>query len=172
MKKTLLPLALITSVALSNWEAGIGIGTYSEDLGIAGVSDPSITIGSLSIAYRQQLEDGWTISPILRLGQGLSEDTLTVSGTDYDLEIDRFHTIGAELEKEFTPKFSGIFSINYGSRKVTIKDPSGLEVSDSDTEFGIGIGARYLFTEEITGKVTLEKFDEATVFLASLNYSF
>ena len=119
----------------------IGIVKYSEN----DLKDASVTsvIGRLGVNFSENF------SGEIRLGTGIQEDTINVSGIDVDFEIDSL--IGGYLRGDFkiTEAFFPYAVLGYTKVEGTASIGS-IGVSDSGSDVSFGIGADIKITDTIT----------------------
>ncbi len=166
MKRFLLAtIILFFSIpASAQWVAGGGYINLSDS-----EDGVSVDLGGIygSLAYVIEAEGNLTFMPELRLGLGVSDDT--ISGVK--VELDNFFAFSVRGQFDFD---SGVYlyaAPSYARAELTAS-AFGLSVSDDDWEFGFGGGFGYKFSEQTWGELSYETFDGTDVLSIGLRYAF
>ena len=162
-KKAALAL-LITGTSFSsfaNWVGGVSYINLSEDdISMGGVTG--------SVAYKIESNGNFNFIPEIRLGTGVVDDTYF----GVDVGIMRFTSFSVRGQYEIesgqsylfiTPSYANVdFDVSYGSRSV----------SEDTTEFGIGGGFGYHFSESTAAELTYERFDGTNVISLGIKFGY
>jgi len=166
-KKAILSAALLTvsMSASANWEFGIGYTNVSDDDG-----DIDISLGGIvaSAGYQYQVNDGFQLVPEVRIGTGVSDDT--VFGVD--VELDSFYAVSLRGEYTLADNMYVYIVPSYGKLELTASANGFSESSDSDWEFGLGGGFGFMVTETTSVEVSYETFDDADVLSIGAKFAF
>lgn len=147
-------------LASAQWVSGASYSQFEYE-------ELSIGVIGASVGYKMPTESAFSVTPQLRLGMGLSED----SYGGFDVEIDSFVALSAKGQYDFTPVFYGFIEPSYGQAKMSVSPSVGVEIDD-DWEFGIGGGLGYTFTDFIAAEVQYETYDETDVLSLNLRFSY
>ena len=177
MRVKLLPgIGLAALLAAPVAQAG-----WNGSAGYLHVSDDGLDLGAIyaTVGHRFQLQNGFSFNPEFRAGFGVVDesDTVLVNGTpvDVDLEINSLFGIAARFEYQtasplylfVTPSYTRIkFDASASLQGVSAA------LSESFTEFGIGAGVGYMFTERVGAEVGYENVDGSDVFTGAVRFRF
>jgi predicted porin len=165
----LVALSLPLTVSANNWSVGGGYLNFSND------SDGiDVSLGSLygSVAYIYQTEHKkFSIVPELKLGTGISDDSVRLYGTKVDVELERFVNFSVKAQYDVTDQVFVFVMPSYANAKIEAS-VGGFSESDSEWEFGVGTGIGYQFNAQTDVALSYEKFDDTDVISAGFNYSF
>lgn len=151
MKKTAVALfaCMMSAQASAQWVAGGGYINLSED-------DLDVSVGGVfaSLGYQIDAEGNFTFIPELRIGVGVSDDT--VEGIT--VELSTFFALSMRGQYEFD---SGLYLYAAPSFAQAEFDFSGFlgSGSEDESEAGIGGGVGYKFSETAWGELSYEAFD-------------
>ncbi len=179
-------LAAMLSISAANadWNGSVGYLHVSDDFDVGAIY--------ASVGHRFELGEGFSFNPELRAGFGVGDDTETVDGVDVDVELDHFFGLTARFEYQTQSPLYLFVTPSYTRFKLSTaafieEDPSviplettsgpisnGVRVSGSEStwEFGIGVGAGYMFTERFGAEVGYENIDGADVFTGAIRVRF
>jgi opacity protein-like surface antigen len=150
--KSLFSAVVIGSVTL------LGAGTAQAQNGYAGANlnfleysensiddDASLTAGT----FRLGAQINQYLSGELRAGIGFNDDTVKVSGTDVDIELD--YLFGAYIRGGFpvTERIYPYAVIGVTRGKVTASVP-GISTSESETDTSFGVGVDFTVIDQVT----------------------
>lgn len=138
MLRILAAIALFTlGTAQANEGLYIGVNYASVDYEETGFP----TVSPTAIAFRIGNELNKNVAVEARLGTGLSDDTVTVSGVGIAVEVDNF--FGAYV-RGILPlgRISPYGLIGYTKGEVTAR-VGNISVSDDDSDFSYGLGADF-----------------------------
>jgi len=170
MKRTisLLAAALLSTSASADWVSEINYFTLGQD-----DSSIDVSVGGIgaSLGYQFQVNDSFYITPELRVGMGVSDDTARVFGTNVEVELDNYYGAGLRGEFYATESFYVVGSVSYIDAELSAS-AYGNRVSDSDGEFGFGIGAGFIASDSASIEAGFEKYDEADMLRLGLRISF
>ncbi len=166
MKRILVLLALfaVSVPASAQWVAGGGyINLSDEDDGI------DVDLGAVygSIGYLIEGEGNFSFLPEIRLGIGISDDT--VFGVD--VELDSFFALSLRGQYDFDSGLYLFANPSYARAEFTASS-GGFSASEDDWEFGIGAGAGYRFQDNFWGEVGYETYDGTDVLAIGFKYAF
>lgn len=166
MKNFLIALSFlfISIPASAQWVAGGGYLNVSDDDGGVDVS-----LGGLygSVGYVIESEGNFYFLPEVRLGVGISDDT--VFGVD--VELDTFFALSVRGQYDFDSGLYLYAAPSYARAEFTASS-GGVSVSDDDWEFGIGGGAGYKFSDTVWGELSYETFDGTDIVSLGLKFGF
>lgn len=171
MKTTILTLLSAFSLSLASWNVGMGFGTLEADPLFPGVSSMKFDTTYLSLSYRYELNNGLTLSPIARIGKGVSNHSNNFRGLDFEVDVKSIYGVGVELEKAYNEKLSLFYSLHIGMVHSTYKDSLGSDIRDEKESASFGFGTRYKISNKVSGQVSFELLREASLFLTSLQFS-
>lgn len=177
MKKLLIGVLLASAslgvVAADNvkenhWVAGVGYTNLSDD--DEGID---ISVGAIvaSLGYKIKSGDNFFITPELRLGTGISDDSIAIYGGNLDIELERLVALTVRGEFEFNNGFYLYAAPTYANVRLKVSG-FGPVVSEDSWEFGVGGGLGYHFTEKTAAEVSYEQFDGADVLNFSIKFAF
>ncbi len=147
---------------------GFGMVTYDED-GIEEV-EPTVLLGRLGhfVADNIAIEG--------RLGFGIGDDSVNVSGVNVDFEIDQVAGVYGVGHLPLADAFSvyGLAGFTYAEGSLSFV---GLSFDDDDTDFSYGIGAQADVTDNVAGFIEwVQYLDESTYEVSAItigaNYTF
>ena len=166
MKKLLLILGvLVFSVpASAQWVAGGGYLNLSDD-----EDGVDVSLGGIygSLGYLIEGEGNFNFLPEIRLGVGISDDTVF----GIDIELDTFFALSLRGQYDFESGLYLYAAPSYGRAEFTAS-AGGVSVSDDDWEFGFGGGAGYKFSDTVWGEISYETFDGTDVFSLGFKVGF
>jgi hypothetical protein len=161
-KKTaiLFSLAILPLTASANWTAGGGYAKVSAD---------DISLGAIygSIAYTYKATNNFFIVPELRLGTGVSDDTIY----DVKVEIESFTTLSVRGQYDYASGAYLFAMPSYANLDVKASY-QGLSETEDDWELGYGIGAGFKISNEASIEASFEKYDDVDVATIGLKYTF
>ncbi|WP_181405213.1 outer membrane beta-barrel protein [Aestuariibacter sp. GS-14] len=172
MRKTLLACLLATASASANadWNAGLSYLNLSDseeglDISLGGI------VGHVSYDY--VVSDQLTIMPELRLGVGITDDTVRVFYTDVKIDLDMFTALSVRAQYELTDQFYVFANPSYAYAKIgyTIEEYSESD-SDGDWEFGIGGGMGYQVSESTSLELRYESYSGTDVLSLGVSVGF
>ncbi len=161
-------LALGTGSSMADgWVGGLNYTNVSGD-----TDDVDVSVGLVVASLGYEFNHG-AISyvPELKLGTGVNDDQVNISGINVDVEADRFASIGMRLQYDASEKLYVYAVPSYGNLKLSAS-AGPVSVSDDDWEWGAGVGAGYRFNDAISFDVSYERFDDANVVQAGMRYRF
>lgn len=155
-------LALFSTGAVAQWQAGGGYATLGED-------DLDISFGLVYgfVAYEFAASNDLTHVAQIKLGTGVSDDTVI----GVTVEVDTFTQLAYRAEYSLNDDFYMFFTPSYANLEVTASSGS-VSASEDGWEFGIGAGAGYSFSDSLEGEVGYETFDGTDVINLGLRFSF
>ncbi len=158
MKRFLIGLAfLIASVpASAQWVAGGGYVNLSDEDDFFDVS-----LGGIygSLGYLMAQDGGFSFMPELRVGVGISDDT--ISG--FDIELDSFIALSVRGQYDIDSNFYVYAAPSYARVELTAS-AFGMSASEDDWEFGVGGGFGYKFSEKGWLELSYETYDGTDAF--------
>lgn len=169
MKKIYVGVFAVVSLVLS-------AGAAAQVTGSAGYSNfdfDGVSLGAIqgTVGYRFPVMEGaggtGYVIPELRLGFGINDDSFQ----GVKVELENYVGGAARFQYESHAGFYGFLQtslVNY-SLKASVE---GFSVSDSETEFGIGLGGGMYFTETMGVELSYENVDDADVLNVSLRFEF
>jgi len=161
-KKTavLLSLAILPLTASANWSAGGGYANFSGD---------DVSMGAIygSVAYTHKATNNFFIMPELRLGTGISDDTIS----NVTIEIESFTALSVRGQYDYANGAYLFAMPSYANLDVKASYQGHSETED-DWEFGYGIGAGYKINDKASIEASFEKYDDVDVATIGFKYSF
>ncbi|WP_199608934.1 outer membrane beta-barrel protein [Flocculibacter collagenilyticus] len=179
-KRTLLTTLLaVTSFSSSaNWVTGVSYISFSQDIEEVTVSADDINMSLLAatLGYKFSVAENFYLIPELRLGTGISDDSLRVLGENVDLEIDSVKSAALKAQYEFSNNIYIFGSYTHASLELSATSTSGFSsysFTEEGSDSGFGVGAGYNFSEDFALEVSLESYDDDVEFATlSLKYTF
>lgn len=165
----LVALSLPLTASANNWSVGGGYLNLSSDS-----QSIDISLGSLygSVAYTYQTDHKkLSIVPELKLGTGISDDSVRLYSTKVDVELERFVNFSVKVQYDVTDQVFVFVMPSYANAKIEAS-AGGLSESDSEWDFGVGTGIGYQFNAQTDVALSYEKFDDTDVISAGFSYSF
>jgi hypothetical protein len=161
-------LLLMTGLAAQHSHAdGLELGAGVSRLSAEGAG-PDVTFGTLhgSVGYKFGSGEGFFLTPEIRFGTGIKEDT--VLGVDVDLNHFYGVNLRAGLDSGNTYFFVYPSYTNY-----KLKASAGpLSVPLYNWELGIGVGTGFNFSEQSAVEFSYEKIDDADALGITLRLRF
>jgi len=136
----------------------------ADDIGSLTNDDPSVDSVQGVVGYQFMVTPEFTLTPELRYGVGLSEDTIE-KDTAYETELEVNRYYGINLRGQFNIGNAYIyFAPSYISYKVEYKMIGMRSDNFEEEEFGGGVGFGYKFSEGKSVEVSYENFDDIEIF--------
>ena len=180
MKVTTRVSALVAAGALfaatqahADWTGSAGYSHFSiSDSGI----NADLGVVYATLGYRLDLGNGLVLIPEGRLGVGIIDDTVTVQGQRFDIEIDDIFGGMTRFQYEFAngaylfaaPSYTRIST----SGGTTLPGGQRISASGNSWEFGVGAGIGYRFTPQLGGEFSYESIDGEDVFNFGARFRF
>ncbi len=166
MKRLLTAMAFLafSIPASAQWVAGGGyVNLSDDDDGI------DVDVGAIygSLGYLIEGEGNFSFLPEIRLGIGISDDT--VFGVD--VELDSFFALSVRGQYDFDSGLYLFAAPSYARAEFTASS-GGISASEDDWEFGIGGGAGYRFQDNFWGEVGYETYDGTDALSIGFKYAF
>ena len=155
----------------TNWVGGISyINLSDEDEGL------DISLGGVvgSFGYKIKSGDNFYLTPEVRIGVGIKDDTIFYSGIGFDVELDRFLALSVRGQFELDNGVYIFVAPTYANAKFTVSASHGYSgASSTDSwELGVGGGVGYNFSNTTSAEGTFEQFDGTDVFSLGLKFNF
>lgn len=181
MKKILLAALMLTgSVAVAapnegtsgNWVGGISYANLSDE-----EDGLDISLGALvgSLGYKIESGSSFYFMPEVRVGVGITDDTVTVFGVDVDVELDSFLALSVKGQFELENGVYLYAAPTYANAEFTASASQGgqsASATEDSWEFGLGLGAGYNFNPSTSLEASYEQFDGTDVLSVGLKFSF
>lgn len=171
MKKTknvvkgVLGICLLTLAPLANadWTASGGyIDLRQEGEGL------DISLGAIYASVGYEIKsDSIVIVPELRLGRGITDDTVL----GVNVEVDSFFAASIRGQYNVTDSFSVFLQPSYARLEATVSG-GGQSITEDDWEFGFGGGASFKMSESFSLEAIYESFDGSDFVSFGARYSF
>lgn len=162
-------LALISTSVSANWQVTGGFTNLSDDSDGFDVSLSAITAG---LAYEiGEQESQFTITPELKIGLGVDDDTIDFFISDIKVEIERYIAISARGTYYANDSFYIFAQPTYANLK-TKATLFGESESDDEWELGAGIGIGFQTSENFSLEVSYENFDGTDAISGGFRYRF
>lgn len=160
---TLLLLSLsLTSSA--DWLGGIHVFQLnSED----GDFEADVRGLALSLGRKLSITDKIDLVPELRLGTGLTSDTVSIVGADLDTELERLFSVATRVHYRLTEKLQLFTMPTYTNTEFTVSAKlfgQDLSATEDDWDLGLGIGASYSPHQRVSGDLIFEYYNGKTLF--------
>lgn len=157
-----------------NWVGGISYINFSEEEDSLNMD---ISLGGVvaSLGYKIHMVDNFYLVPEVRVGTGISDDTVTYLGVNVDVELDGFFAVSVRGQYEFDNQIYLFAAPAYANAEFTASVSQGgqsFSVTEDSWEFGIGLGAGYNFTDTIAAEVMYERFDGTDIGSLGLKFNF
>lgn len=155
-----------------NWVGGISYAHLSDDEDGLDISLEAL-VGSLG--YKINFENGFHFIPEVRVGVGITDDTVTVIGVNVDVELDSFLALSVKGQYELENGIYLFAAPTYANAEFTISASQGgqsASATEDSWEFGLGVGAGYSFTSSTSLEASYEQFDGTDVLSVGLNFDF
>ena len=173
-KKTALAILIAgTSFSsLANWVSGVSyINLSDEEDGL------DISLGGItgSLGYKINSENNFYFMPEVRIGTGISDDSVSMLGVDVDVEMDGFIALSIRAQYELENGVYLFAAPSYANVEFTANASQGgqsASATEDSWEFGIGGGAGYKFNDSISGEFVYEQFDGTDVLSFGVKFDF
>lgn len=156
----------------NNWVGGISyINLSDEDDGL------DISLGGVvgSLGYKIKSGNNFYLIPEVRIGTGISDDSVSYLGVDVDVELDGFLALSLRGQFELDNGVYIFAAPTYANAEFTASASQGgqsASATDDSWEFGVGGGVGYNFTKTASAEVMYEQFDGTDVFSLGLKFNF
>lgn len=153
-------LVCLPGVVSAGWEVG---GSYVD------FSDDDISLGALaaSVGYSFPSEGGFSFTPELRVGFGMSDDDIAVNGVAVKVELDQLIGLNLRTKYSFSSGAYLLLLPSYTKYEISA-EAGGFSVSEDTTEFGIGVGGGFQINDAFALEAAFEKIDDADALSLSL----
>lgn len=153
-------IVLASSSAMAEWTGGIA---YSQ------MSDDDLDFGLLigSVGYEIKGEGNFKFVPELRYGVSVDNDMIE----GVELKINRFLSLSVRGEYDFKNGAYAFIAPSYTNAELEAS-ANGFSASDDASEFGIGTGLGYFFTEDTAIEASYERIDESDIINVGLKFKF
>jgi len=147
----------------NNWVGGISyISLSDEEEGL------DVSLGGIvgSMGYKAKFSDSFYIIPEARLGEGISDDSVSYLGVKTDVELSSFWALSLRGQIELQNNIYVFAAPTYANAKFSVtasKNGERVTVTDDSWEFGVGGGLGYKFSEVISAEFLYEQFDGTDV---------
>jgi len=169
-KSALVLLALsLPLTASANWSLGGGYINLSDDS-----NDSDISLGGIygSAAYIVKTEnENFTVIPELRLGTGISDDSVDFYYGDIDIELESFIALSLRAQYQVNERFYLYAMPSYANAELKASG-FGESETDDEWEFGFGAGAGFTITEDVSLNFSYELYDDTDVITAGISVNF
>lgn len=150
----------------SNQIGGLGYMNVSDDSG------PEVNIDVLvgSIASRHNVSQSFSFVPELRLGVGISDDTVTVeSGERVEMELEYLLALSLKAQLDVTESLYVFLNPTYAYSSLKSSSET-YRASGTNSEFGIGTGAGFEFGNGVAVELSIDKFSDARIASVGLKF--
>lgn len=153
--------------------AGPAQADWTMSAGYLHLSDDGVDLGALaaSLGYRFELTPGAVFIPEIRGGFGVvDEDSGGVDG-----ELDSLFAFSPRLQFESDAGLYGFLTASYAYTEFTASANFGqgtVSITEDDWDFGGGLGAGYMFTDQMGLEASYENFSGTDVFGLNLRINF
>lgn len=171
LKKTLLAICIagVSFSSMANWVGGASYVNLSDE---ADGIDLSLSGISASIGYKFESQNNFYFLPELSIATGISDDTVTLFGTDINVEMDRFIVLSVRAQYELDNNIYLFVAPSYANLKMTAKTSGYESISDDEWEFGFGGGVGYNFNKNLSTELSYDQYDGTDVINVGIKYAF
>lgn len=146
---------------------------WTMSAGYLHLSEDEFDLGALgaSLGYRFELNPGVVFIPEIRGGFGVIDEEVG----SVDVELDSFFAFSPRLQLESDAGLYGFITASYANAKFSAEasfGQGGFRVSDDDWDFGGGVGAGYMFTDQMGLEASYENFSGTDIFGLNLRINF
>ncbi|WP_133405327.1 outer membrane beta-barrel protein [Parashewanella tropica] len=160
-----------SSIALANWEAGLH---YINVMNDSNKNNYSISGIEGELGYQFILNNGFSLTPNIRIATGISDDKVSYQGTDYDLELERYFMLSLRGSYQFENGIRLFIQPNYvnidGDAK-SVNDRRNV-YTDDEWEFGFGGGLGYRISDKVSADIAYDWFDDYRQLTVGFHYHF
>lgn len=173
-KKTALAILIAGSSfsSFANWVGGVSYFNLSDkDDGI----EVSLSGISGSLGYKIDSDNNFYFMPEVRIGTGISDDSVSMYGVDVDVEMDSFIALSVRSQYELNNGVYLFAAPSYANLKVTASASQGSQSAsetDDSWEFGFGGGVGYQFNESTSAELMYEQYDGTDVLSVGVKFDF
>lgn len=167
LKKSLVLLSLFTLplAASANWSAGAGYAKLSdEDLSFG------VIYGSLAYEFANEGSQ-FSFMPELRLGTGVSDETLPGVGGGVKVEVESFTALSVRAQYNSDNGVYFYAMPSYANLDVKASSFYGT-ASDDSWELGFGVGIGTELNSNMRLEASYENYDGTDVFTVGFKYAF
>ena len=170
-KKSALTLLVLTLplTASANWSLGGGYINLSDDSDDIDVSLGGI-YGSAAYTFKTDSEN-FTVVPELRIGTGISDDSVDTYYGDVDIELESFIALSLRAQYQVNERFYLYAMPSYANAELKASGFGRSETED-EWEFGYGAGAGFSISEEVNINFSYEMYDDTDVLTAGISVNF
>ena len=160
------------SAPSTNWVGGISyINLSDEDDGL------DISLGGIvgSLGYKIKSGDNFYLIPEVRIGIGISDDSVTYLGVDVDVELDSFLALSLRGQIELSNGVYLFAAPTYANAEFTASVSQGnlsASATEDSWEFGLGGGVGYSLSATTSAEFIYEQFDGTDVVSFGLKFNF
>ncbi|MCW8833077.1 MAG: porin family protein [Colwellia sp.] len=173
-KKTVLAMLIAGSsfTSFANWVGGVSyINLSDEDDGL------EISLGGItgSLGYKIDSESNFYFMPEVRIGTGISDDSVSMYGIDVDVEMDSFIALSVRGQYELENGVYLFAAPSYANVEFTASASHGgqsASATEDSWEFGLGGGVGYKFNETTSAEFIYEQFDGTDVLSFGVKFDF
>ena len=164
----LLPGIAAADEDTNRWVAGVGYTTFSES-----EDDIDISVGAVwgSLGYQIKVSERFRVTPEVRVGKGISGDTIDLLGSPVDVELDSFLAASLRGEYDFQNGAYAFVAPTYAKGEFNVNVGSDFAEGNA-WEIGGGFGAGYYFSEDKKVELAYESFDGTNMISLSLKFDF
>lgn len=173
-KKTALAILIAGSSfsSFANWVGGVSyINLSDENDGL------EISLGGISgsLGYKIDSDNNFYFMPEVRIGTGISDDSVTMFGVDVDVEMDSFIALSVRGQYELNNGVYLFAAPSYANVELTASASQGgqsASVTEDSWEFGFGGGVGYKFNESTSAEFMYEQYDGVDVLSFGVKFDF
>ena len=167
MKKLLLSALVLvfSSTANAEWVYGAGYVNMSDEGDGIDISLGAVA-GSVGYVFDNET---FRLVPELRVGFGLSDDDVRISGVTVDVEIESFLALSVMAQLDLGDSVYVYAQPSYANLEIEASS-GGFSESDSEWEFGLGAGLGFRVSETASVELGYETYDGLDVFAISLKF--
>jgi opacity protein-like surface antigen len=126
--------------------------------------------GSLAYKY-ENFDNGFFLMPELRLGTGVGDDSMNVSGNKVKIEIDSFMALSVRGQYDYRNGAYVYVMPSYANLDITASF-NNQSASEDDWEFGIGAGVGYRINKKVSVEASYESYNDADFLSVGFKYAF
>ena len=173
MKKTLIAVSLLAvtnlaNASLENWVGSLNYSFLSEEVGN---TDVDLGAVGVSLGYRWQTSDAFSVTFEGRYGIGVGDDDIDFGIANVDIEIDNYYGAALRGEWDVSQSVYLVGTLSYLNIEAEAS-AGGTSASDDDGEFGVGAGVGYKINDKNALELTYDTYDGTDIFGIGYRFSF
>ncbi|SHO56506.1 outer membrane beta-barrel protein [Vibrio quintilis] len=176
MIKKLITATLLTATPFFAFSGNMVTGVDYVNLKLTD-GDDSITLGGVAatFGYTEHMGKMFRLTPEVRLGTGVVSDTYNYAGSSLDIELSSFVSLSVKTELDLTNRIYLFAAPSWSYTDLTVSVNYGgtsYEGSGDDSDFGLGAGAGFKITDQISTEFRYEAYDDTDAYSIGLRMNF